>query len=141
MTEYVVDPGTMELIIPFRFQDKGYIVGRRGKGYLAGTFPDGITSVEGIPSSAEIRVLLRRSPGEAGDGAVVAVVQSASDGTWAVEGLNPNFRYDVVCRHEGYNDMILSNVIPALPSGIEFLGNFHDLTEQVQILHGKAHRG
>lgn len=82
-----------------------------GHGYLAGSFPDGITSVEGTPSPAIIRVL-HRAPGFPFDGVVVAETTSAPDGTWLVEGLDHTLKYDVICRHEGYNDMILSNVSP-----------------------------
>lgn len=106
-----------------------------GHGYLAGSFPDGITSVEGVPASATIRVLLRL-PGYPADGEVVAEVQSNPDGTWLVEGLNHNLKYDVICRHEGYNDMILSNVSPALATGLEFAGSFTTLDDQVEILLG-----
>lgn len=106
-----------------------------GHGYLAGSFPDGITSVEGVPASATIRVLLRL-PGFPADGEVVAEVQSNPDGTWLVEGLNPYLKYDVICRHEGYNDMILSNVSPALATGLEFYGEFSTLDDQVEILLG-----
>lgn len=107
-----------------------------GHGYLAGSFPDGITSVEGVPGSAIIRVLYRPESGEAGDGAVVAEVQSNPDGTWLVEGLDHRLKYDVICRHEGYNDMILSNVSPALVTGLEFAGSFTTLDDQAEILLG-----
>ncbi|MFV3090151.1 hypothetical protein ACNJYG_06600 [Pseudomonas sp. GW6] len=85
-----------------------------GNGYLAGDFPDGITKIEGVPGSATIRVLYRPGPGLPGDGVVVAEVESAADGTWRVDGLNPALRYDVVCRHADFNDMILANVTPAV---------------------------
>lgn len=85
---------------------------KRVDGFLAGEFPDGITSVEGVPTACEVRVLLRRQSGQFGDGRVVAITTSAPDGTWIVTGLNPELRYDVVCRHDDYNDMILSNVQP-----------------------------
>lgn len=83
-----------------------------GNGYLAGRFPDGITKVEGVPASAEVRVLYRGDQGQLGDGYLVAKQVSGQDGTWLIEGLNPNLKYDVICRHVGYNDMILSNVSP-----------------------------
>lgn len=85
-----------------------------GIGYLAGEFPDGITRVEGVPAPAMIRVHCRSSSGLIEDGVMVAEVSSAADGTWLVAGLNHNLKYDVICRHEGYNDMILSNVTPVV---------------------------
>lgn len=83
-----------------------------GAGYLAGTHPNGITSVEGVPTSATVRVLYRPASGALADGAVVAEVRSAPDGTWRVDGLNPDYRYDVVGRLADYNDVIASEVQP-----------------------------
>lgn len=84
----------------------------QGNGYLAGEFPDGITTVEGVPVSATIRILVRQ-PGYSLDGAVIAEVQSAQDGTWRVDNLALNRRYDVIARHDGLNDVIMSDVTPA----------------------------
>lgn len=83
-----------------------------GDGFLAGTYPDGITRVEGVPASCTVRVLYRVAG--YGDGVLVAEVQSAVDGTWEVGGLNPSLKYDVVCRHDGYNDSIYSGVTPVI---------------------------
>ncbi|KPE43988.1 hypothetical protein PA86_03331 [Pseudomonas aeruginosa] len=87
---------------------------RRGSGYLAGEFPDGITTVGGVPVGAEVRILYRPETGEPGDGLVVASTRSATDGTWRVNGLNPALRYDVVGRKVGFNDIIMADVSPAL---------------------------
>lgn len=84
----------------------------RGSGYLAGEFPAGITTVEGVPASAQVRVLLRAADGSPADGDVVATTMSATDGTWRVEGLDTTRRYDVVGRKDGFNDVIVSNVKP-----------------------------
>lgn len=86
---------------------------RRKDGYLSGSYPDGITKVEGVPGPATIRVLHRPPSGGYADGLLIAEVVSGPDGTWRVDGLDPALRYDVVCRLEGYQDMILSNVTPA----------------------------
>lgn len=106
-----------------------------GQGYLAGDLPDGITKVEGIPTSATIRVHLRRD-GLPGDGMLVAETTSAEGGDWLVPHLNPDMKFDVICRYPGYNDMILSNVSPALATGLEFVGSFATLDDQVEILLG-----
>lgn len=82
-------------------------------GFIAGTFPDGITKVEGVPTSALLRVFVR-DPGGPEDGILVAEVESNPDGTWVVSGLDPDYRYDVICRYPGYNDMVLSNVTPVV---------------------------
>lgn len=102
------------LVIPFMREYKPFQMPRLGSGYLAGNFPGGITTVESVPSSATIRVLIRDRAGSARDGAVVAEIKSNPSGTWKVEGLRADLRYDVICRHEGYNDMILSNVSPVV---------------------------
>jgi len=83
-----------------------------GTGYLAGTYPDGVTTVEGVPVPATVRVLLR-STDPAFDGLFVSEVSSNVDGTWRVDGLNPNLKYDVVGRKDGFNDVIMANVSPA----------------------------
>lgn len=85
-----------------------------GTGFLAGSFPDGITSVEGEPTPATVRVLFRPESGHPGDGYVVAEVQSKPDGTWLVEGLNHELKFDVVARKDGYNDVIMANVSPVV---------------------------
>lgn len=85
-----------------------------GAGYLSGEFPGGTTTVEGVPTQAEVRVLWRGPAGHPSDGVLVAKTQSAPDGTWRVGGLNPNLRYDVVGRKDGFNDVIASNVQPVV---------------------------
>ena len=85
-----------------------------GAGYLSGEFPSGTTTVEGVPTQAEVRVLWRGPAGHPADGVLVAKTQSAPDGTWRVDGLNPDLRYDVVGRKGGFNDVIVSNVQPVV---------------------------
>ena len=86
---------------------------RKGAGYLAGEFPDGITTVGGVPTGATVRILYRPESGAPGDGLVVAEVQSAADGTWRVEGLDESLKYDVVGRKADRNDVIMAGVTPA----------------------------
>jgi len=104
------------LIVRSRIMSKlpRFMAKDRNDGFLSSEYPDFITSVENVPASCEIRVLLRRENWQFGDGKVVAITTSAPDGTWIVTGLNPELRYDVVCRHADYNDMILSNVQPVI---------------------------
>lgn len=84
----------------------------RGVAFLAGEYPSGITTADGVPTGATVRVLYRPASGLPGDGVVVAEVQSRQDGTWRVDGLHPDYRYDVVGRLQGFNDVIMSNVAP-----------------------------
>ena len=80
-----------------------------GLGYLAGEFPNGVTSRLDIPVSATIRVFHTNDQGQAGK---VAEVVSASDGTWIVDNLDPTKQFDVICSLAGFNDLILSKVSP-----------------------------
>ena len=95
---------------PYPFPKKNF----SGDGYLAGEFPGGITTIDGVPSAAEVRVLWRDPNKTDSDGCVVASVISGPDGTWRVDGINANLKYDVVGRKEGFNDVIMSNITPAI---------------------------
>ena len=68
--------------------------------------------MDSVPTSATVRVLYRAESGLLGDGLLIAEVESAPDGTWRVDGLNPALRYDVVGRKAGLKDVIMSNVQP-----------------------------
>ena len=85
-----------------------------GVGYLSGSAPDGLVTVEGVPSSAEIRLLWRPASGTFSDGVLVAKTVAAVDGTWTFTGLNTSMRFDVVARKAGFNDVIVSNVQPTV---------------------------
>ena len=87
---------------------------RRGGGYLAGESPGGTATVQGAPVEAVIRVLYRPPNKGYGDGTLVAQSMSAQDGTWRVDGLDPALTFDVVARLDGYNDVIVSQVRPAV---------------------------
>lgn len=83
-----------------------------GSGFLAGSFPGGATTVDGAPVSATVRVIYRPKSGEAGDSYLVKEISSAPDGTWVVQGLNPELKFDVVGRLAGFNDVIVADVRP-----------------------------
>lgn len=83
-----------------------------GPGYLGGDFPDYVTKVEGVPAQTEILVFLHREVGQPGDGKLIARLTTFQSGSWRVDNLNPDLRYDVVCRYPGYKDEILSNIQP-----------------------------
>lgn len=88
-----------------------------GNGYLAGAFPGGITSIDGTPTVAIVRIHLRSAEGKAGDGMLIAQTQSAEDGSWQVDGLDPALSFDIVGRKPGFNDVIVANVRPSLVEG------------------------
>lgn len=87
-----------------------------GAGTLAGEYPDGLTTIEGVPVAATVVVRYRAAIlGSPGDGAIVAQTMSAPDGTWAVAGLNLGLRYNVEARHDDHNDALVANVQPVMP--------------------------
>lgn len=85
-----------------------------GSGYLAGEYPGGTVTTQGAPVEAEIRALYRPASGSLGDGAVVGITRSAQDGTWRIDGLDPALTFDVVARYDGFNDVIVSGIRPAV---------------------------
>lgn len=82
-----------------------------GSSRLAGEFPTGITTVDGVPGAAQLKAVVRSDDPDL-DGVVAARTTSGPDGTWEMVNLNPDFRYDVVGRKEGFNDVVVSNVRP-----------------------------
>ncbi len=97
----------------FRRSYEEFQLALTGAGYFSGKSPNGITSIKGVPTSATVRVLLRATAGSFGDGAVIATTVSAANGTWRINGIPLGFKYDVVARVAGENDVIMSNVSPA----------------------------
>lgn len=114
MTTFAKLPVKLSAVIPklpVRSLNPGYKP-RNGLGYLAGEFPGGLTTVEGVPVTATVRVHYRPAEGSVGDGTLVAQVQSAADGTWRVDNLDPSLTFDVIGRLDGYNDVIVAGVKP-----------------------------
>lgn len=93
----------------------------RGAGEFAGEYPDGITSVEGVPAAADVVVQLR-APGTPFDGLTVTAVSSNVAGVWAVDAVRPGLKYSVVGRKDTQRDVIHSEVVPLAPLKIAPLG-------------------
>lgn len=89
----------------------------QGDGYLSGSFPGGITTLNGVPVAATVRAHYRPAGGEPGDGLLVASTESAADGTWIISGLNPDLKFDIIGRLDGQNDVIAANVQPMTLGG------------------------
>lgn len=103
LRDYSVDRAVGPRTIP--------VLERNGGAYLSGSFPAGVTSVDGVPVSAIVRVQVR-DPGGTADGVFVGEVVSGADGTWLVSGLPSSFTYDVIGRKDGFKDVVVSNVTP-----------------------------
>ena len=83
-----------------------------GNGFLGGDFPDFITKVEGLPTKTEILVFVHGAIGSDGNGQLIAHIETLDSGSWRADNLNPNLKYDVICRYAGYKDEIMSNIQP-----------------------------
>ena len=89
-----------------------------GHGFLAGAGEDGVTKIEGVPASAEVRIIDRSS------GMLVDSFDSETDGTWRRERLALGREFDVVYRSPDYNDGIVSQVTPADAPRLSIAGTF-----------------
>lgn len=84
-----------------------------GTAELSSSFPSALTTVDGVPVSAEVLVRYRAAvPGSYGDGLLVAKTVSSPAGEWSIQNLNGALRYDVSARYPGENDALQSNVVP-----------------------------
>lgn len=92
-----------------------------GPGYLAGEYPDGITTVEGSPQTATVNAYYELP---SGDWQLVASVTSSSSGAWQILGVNPDFLFHVIGRKEGYNDVLVSGAHPTRTDVVAATGSF-----------------
>lgn len=88
-----------------------------GDGYFAGEFPGGTTTVGGAPVSAAVLVYQRDS------GQLIAQTESSQSGEWVVTGVDLSKAHDIVGRKEGFNDVIVSNVMPTSMVVITYTDN------------------
>lgn len=68
--------------------------------------------VTSAPLNLNTLVFLHRNSGDPGDGKLIKRLTTFQSGSWRVDNLNPDLRYDVVCRYTGYKDEIMSNIKP-----------------------------
>lgn len=123
MTDTILDP-RKSLCLPAALQPSSKAIsnvvrlkkGRHklpeyGYAYLAGDYPTGIVKVDGVPGEADLKAVVRSDDPQL-DGLVVGRTTSQHTGDWRIEGLNPKLRYDVIARHDGYNDVIATDIKP-----------------------------
>lgn len=79
-----------------------------GLGFIAGTAPFGLVTVNGAPGAREVEVRHRKTR------MPVATMFSDSDGTYRFDGLNQSEEFDVIARDWAgtYNDAIVARVLP-----------------------------
>ncbi|WP_202758269.1 hypothetical protein [Delftia acidovorans] len=90
------------------------------QGYLAGEYPQGITTKNGIPCKARILVT------EASTYRAVASTVTSESGTWLVAGLDTERRYNVIARDiaQEYSDVVAVRVRPTTLQTIAVAGEF-----------------
>lgn len=96
-------------IVPFRcsaaFGGPGYIAGELSNDPAV---PDGIVTVNDVPAARQVEVRERVTR------RVLAVVFSNADGTYRIDGLSPEFEFDVIGRDwkREFQDVIIGAVRP-----------------------------
>lgn len=92
-----------------------------GPGFFAGEAPDGLTTVAGTPTSAQVRVYWRDPADPQAPDVLVASTQSAADGTWQIAGLNPALRYVVRAQKSQFDDVTVVGAVPSRSDVIAYV--------------------
>lgn len=92
-----------------------------GPGFFAGEAPDGLTTIAGTPTSAQVRVYWRDPAEPDAPDALVASTQSAADGTWQIAGLNPALRYVVRAQKSQFDDVTVVGAAPSRSDVIAYV--------------------
>lgn len=90
-----------------------------GNGYLAGESPGGTTTVDGVVTSAEVRVYFEETNG---NWTLVGTATSAANGTWQILNLDPSLSFNVIGRKSGYEDVLHVGIRPTRTDLISFEG-------------------
>jgi hypothetical protein len=91
-----------------------------GPGYIAGTSPYGLVTVNAVPAARWVEVRHRATR------RVIATQFSAHDGTYRFDGLDPAQEFDVIFRDwsQQYNDVIYARVRPCSYDVTAVTGSF-----------------
>lgn len=92
-----------------------------GPGFFAGEAPDGLTTIAGTPTSAQVRVYWRDPADPQAPDVLVASTQSAADGTWQIAGLNPALRYVVRAQKSQFDDVTVVGAAPSRSDVIAYV--------------------
>lgn len=85
-----------------------------GAGILAGTYPDGLTRLEGVPTEADV-FAFARAPGAPSNGVLLAKGRSLPSGEWELRGLPRTGRFNVLAAKYGQRDVVVPDVAPFIP--------------------------
>lgn len=100
-----------------------------GPGFFAGEAPDGLTTIAGTPTSAQVRVYWRDPADPQAPDALVASTQSAADGTWQIAGLNPALRYVVRAQKSQFDDVTVVGAAPSRSDVIAYVDRLEQSEE------------
>lgn len=92
-----------------------------GPGFFAGEAPDGLTTIAGTPTSAQVRVYWRDPADPQAPDVLVAQTASAPDGTWRITGLNPALRYVVRAQKSQFDDVTVVGAAPSRSDVIAYV--------------------
>lgn len=100
-----------------------------GPGFFAGEAPDGLTTIAGTPTSAQVRVYWRDSADPDSPDVLVDSTQSAADGTWQIAGLNPALRYVVRAQKSQFDDVTVVGAAPSRSDVIAYVDHLEPTEE------------
>ena len=100
-----------------------------GPGFFAGEAPDGLTTIAGTPTSAQVRVYWRDPADPQAPDVLVASTQSAADGTWQIAGLNPALRYVVRAQKSQFDDVTVVGAAPSRSDVIAYVDRLEQSEE------------
>lgn len=89
-----------------------------GTGFLAGEAPHGLTTIEGMPTSATVQAIWRDPV--TGEEVLAGSTESGLDGTWRITNLNHEQPFVVRAIKPGLNDVTVVGVEPTRADVIEF---------------------
>ena len=92
-----------------------------GPGFFAGEAPDGLTTIAGTPTSAQVRVYWRDPADPQAPDVLVAQTTSAPDGTWRITGLNLALRYVVRAQKSQFDDVTVVGAAPSRSDVIAYV--------------------
>lgn len=100
-----------------------------GPGFFAGEAPDGLTTIAGTPTSAQVRVYWRDPADPDAPDVLVAQTTSAPDGAWRITGLNPALRYVVRAQKSQFDDVTVVGAAPSRSDVIAYVDNLEPTEE------------
>lgn len=96
-------------IIEIRGTNKSVNILPDGVGYLGGDYPDGVVTVDGVPTDADIEVRLKNQNPTL-NGTLIASTKASQSGTWKIPNIDMSETFDIIARKEGEQPICVSDV-------------------------------